>query len=941
MREFWEEMYSVTHKPKIVSQKGPRLAQRLERSPPTKGNRVRILVGPPELSHVGILRTMLLVEGFSPEDLPFPPLLHSGAAPYSLRLTHPIVSLDHVVKSRACVWFHAEDGSRSPGDHGYQETDVIPQRQAGGGGGGAGDLVSSFEPRRDRRTNEPTKPAFPAIPQAGWHVVRPTPPPTCPHKPAEVLRVRDKGPRERLHQRWPIPFESLAASVGKPLTWRTPWQSCNELSWDQIVIRYQQMKRPSHFKASETEALHLQLGGNPDNPMVTKSGDIVWHSSSESIVYIQNSIKPLDSQRIKEYVTLSKDCKASRAARQDVASSRYHLDVRALPNETFVGRCICRGGSVEYPAPTSPDLALLFLSASNSDEHCARYKTMDFGHHERCEHTYCLRSHKQRCKRCVAAGGGLFEHLFDIPGGWSSFPSLPWRNSHTLPRTGKEKTDIELVLTHNPRNLQAPYSSLVWQLKDEGTGLDTLKILSTENGALPFSSALCRTRKSRLFGVRQRNRKKILTDLAGSMALLILISKLVSGSETTGVSCCNFFDVLACRGGVVGYATRLPRRRTGFNSRRGQPLIYTCGNHAGGCCWSAGFLGHLPFPSPLHSDTASYSLRSTLIGSQDLDFKNHATLRAPGDIQRGVPAECVNSVWWHVTARSREPMRVIKVWSCAGMKGRAKRENTEANRVQFPVGSPPDVRMSVCPYVRMSVCGHRAGRCLQIENKQNVMNREETIVVTVEARTCRRRGCGWTLSSRGGRVGLRNGRREIACRGHVPARAGPSCGSRAKPRLAGVTCERAWPLAAASAAPRAPASRSGLFHSLAPCLKCVLYSSISALDLRLIRYLPVHNVCSVVVAPLESRRATSCGYNSSHPVWHALYEGLQDIHGDSSPFLLQPFHELSNGFWPRLTSPHLAIQFVPKMFYRVEVEALGGPVQSANIVVGVQLHSSP
>ncbi|KAJ8867724.1 hypothetical protein PR048_031527 [Dryococelus australis] len=71
----------------------------------------------------------------------------------------------------------------------------------------------------------------------------------------------------------------------------------------------------------------------------------------------------------------------------------------------------------------------------------------------------------------------------------------------------------------------------------------------------------------------------------------------------------------------------------------------------------------------------------------------------------------------------------------------------------------------------------------------------------------------------------------------------------------------------------------------------------------------------------------------SHPVWHALHECLQDIHGNSSPFILQPFHELSNGFWPRLTSPHSAIQFVPKMFYRVEAGALGGPVQSANIVV--------
>ncbi|KAJ8866110.1 hypothetical protein PR048_033634 [Dryococelus australis] len=113
----------------------------------------------------------------------------------------------------------------------------------------------------------------------------------------------------------------------------------------------------------------------------------------------------------------------------------------------------------------------------------------------------------------------------------------------------------------------------------------------------------------------------------------------------------------------------------------------------------------------------------------------------------------------------------------------------------------------------------------------------------------------------------------------------------------------------------------------------------SARGAAVVNWPPVHNVCSVVVTPLESRRATSCGYNSSHPVWHALYECLQDIHGDSSPFLLQPFHELSNGFWPCLKSPHPAIQFVPKMFYRIEVGALGGSVQSANIVVGVPLHT--
>ncbi|KAJ8866479.1 hypothetical protein PR048_032322 [Dryococelus australis] len=38
-----------------------------------------------------------------------------------------------------------------------------------------------------------------------------------------------------------------------------------------------------------------------------------------------------------------------------------------------------------------------------------------------------------------------------------------------------------------------------------------------------------------------------------------------------------------------------------------------------------------------------------------------------------------------------------------------------------------------------------------------------------------------------------------------------------------------------------------------------------------------------------------------------LCKPYPDIYGDSSPFLLQPFHELSNEFWPRLTSPHPAI----------------------------------
>ncbi|KAJ8865785.1 hypothetical protein PR048_033307 [Dryococelus australis] len=58
------------------------------------------------------------------------------------------------------------------------------------------------------------------------------------------------------------------------------------------------------------------VGGNAENPTITKSGDRVWYCSSESIVYVQNSVTPLDCQNIKECVTLSEDCDAPRAKEQ-------------------------------------------------------------------------------------------------------------------------------------------------------------------------------------------------------------------------------------------------------------------------------------------------------------------------------------------------------------------------------------------------------------------------------------------------------------------------------------------------------------------------------------------------------------------------------------------------------------------------------------------------
>ncbi|KAJ8898013.1 hypothetical protein PR048_003373 [Dryococelus australis] len=54
--------------------------------------------------------------------------------------------------------------------------------------------------------------------------------------------------------------------------------------------------------------------------------------------------------------------------------------------------------------------------------------------------------------------------------------------------------------------------------------------------------------------------------------------------------------------------------------------IFASGNRAGRCRWSAGFLGYIPFPPPLPSGTAPYSLQSPIIGSQDLAVKSRPNL---------------------------------------------------------------------------------------------------------------------------------------------------------------------------------------------------------------------------------------------------------------------------------------------------------------------------
>ncbi|KAJ8868770.1 hypothetical protein PR048_030310 [Dryococelus australis] len=73
-------------------------------------------------------------------------------------------------------------------------------------------------------------------------------------------------------------------------------------------------------------------------------------------------------------------------------------------------------------------------------------------------------------------------------------------------------------------------------------------------------------------------------------------------------------------------ASRGPRWCSGYTTCTHQgepgsiPGFFACGNSAGPCRWSAGFLGDLPFTLPLHSDAAQYSPRFALIGSQKTPY---------------------------------------------------------------------------------------------------------------------------------------------------------------------------------------------------------------------------------------------------------------------------------------------------------------------------------
>ncbi|KAJ8877085.1 hypothetical protein PR048_021537 [Dryococelus australis] len=83
---------------------------------------------------------------------------------------------------------------------------------------------------------------------------------------------------------------------------------------------------------------------------------------------------------------------------------------------------------------------------------------------------------------------------------------------------------------------------------------------------------------------------------------------------------CHFTNT-AVKRNYYEFLMWLPCSRTGSDSWRGRSRSFACGNRAGWCLWSAGFLGDLPFPPPLHSGAAPHPPRFILISSQDPYYK--------------------------------------------------------------------------------------------------------------------------------------------------------------------------------------------------------------------------------------------------------------------------------------------------------------------------------
>ncbi|KAJ8897796.1 hypothetical protein PR048_003146 [Dryococelus australis] len=98
----------------------------------------------------------------------------------------------------------------------------------------------------------------------------------------------------------------------------------------------------------------------PCSPALPRHRYRLLAANSESIVYIQNSIAPLDCQRIKVYVTLSEDCEASRAGGRgwgrynvEFVSPRLITSAHGIGSSLDRDECASGGIYVNYELPQS------------------------------------------------------------------------------------------------------------------------------------------------------------------------------------------------------------------------------------------------------------------------------------------------------------------------------------------------------------------------------------------------------------------------------------------------------------------------------------------------------------------------------------------------------------------------------------------------------------
>ncbi|KAJ8878872.1 hypothetical protein PR048_019471 [Dryococelus australis] len=111
--------------------------------------------------------------------------------------------------------------------------------------------------------------------------------------------------------------------------------------------------------------------------------------------------------------------------------------------------------------------------------------------------------------------------------------------------------------------------------------------------------------------VTQPNYKPIQSELGQTLTRLTITR--LNRNETQPQADTNFAD-FKCQNNNTHVNIRFtyspPTKVTRVRSSAGSLRIFACENRTVRCCWSAGFLGDLPFPPPFHSGAAPYSLQS-------------------------------------------------------------------------------------------------------------------------------------------------------------------------------------------------------------------------------------------------------------------------------------------------------------------------------------------